>query len=137
VAKLLIHIGTGAARQTYEYRSGKMLNVEVGAMERVTGLVGTDLMNALDKGGQNAFQALIWVLRKRQEPTLRFEQVVFNMEDLSVETVNDDDSPLVDDEKAEVGVDPSSNGAQPAAPKAPAGHAAAGGRKKSASKSSR
>jgi hypothetical protein len=129
--KALIHVGHGEARQTYEYRHGKLLNVEFGAMERVSGLIGRDLEEALDKGGQNAMQALIWVLRKRQEPTLRFEQVVFNLEDLSVEVVNDDGSPLDDDE----GVEPSSNGAKPAV-KASAGPAAAAGKKKSASKTS-
>jgi hypothetical protein len=136
VAKALIHVGTGDARQTYEYRHGKLLNVEVAAMERMSGLIGSDLEQALDKGGAGAMQALIWVLRKRQEPTLRFEQVVFNIEDMSVEIVNDDGSPLVDDEEGQEGVDPSSNGAQPAVPKEPAGHAKADGKKKSASKSS-
>jgi hypothetical protein len=61
---------------------------------------------------------------------------VYNVEDMSVEIVNDDGSPLVDDEEGEEGVDPSSNGAQPAAPKAQAGHAKADGRKKSSSKTS-
>jgi hypothetical protein len=132
--KALIHVGHGEARQTYEYRHGKLLNVEFGAMERVSGLIGRDLEQALDKGGQNAMQALIWVLRKRQEPALRFEQVVFNLEDLSVEVVNDDGSPLDDDDEGER-VEPSSNGAKPAV-KASAGPAAPAGKKKSASKTS-
>ena len=132
MVKALIHVGVGDARQTYEYRHGKLLNVEYGAMDRVSGLVGVDLEQALDKGGMNAMTALIWVLRKRQEPTLRYEQVVFTADEMSFEFVNDDGSPLEDDEGE--AVEPSSNGAQPAAPKSPAGPAAPAGKKKSASK---
>jgi hypothetical protein len=131
--KALIHVGS----ETYEYRPGKLLNVEFAEMERVTKTIGADLEQAIDKGGVNAMTALIWVLRKRQEPTLRFEQVVFNVEDLSIEVVNDDGSPLVDEDKGQEVVDPSSNGAQPAAPKEPAGRVTVDGKKRSSSKSSR
>jgi len=132
--KLLIHVGQGDARQTYEYIPGKLLNVEFGAMERMSGHIGEDLEDALRKGGINAMTALVWVLRKRQEPTLRFEQVVFTTEDLTTELVNDDGTPWVDPET--VPVELNGNGAQPAAPKEPAGPATAGGKKKSASKTS-
>ena len=63
--KALIHIGEGPTRETHEYDRRKLLNVEFGAMEKVTGLVGMDLEEALDKGGANALTALIWVLRRR------------------------------------------------------------------------
>jgi hypothetical protein len=136
VAKVLIHVGFGKDRETYEYNRGKLINVEFIAMERVTGMDGIELNRALDRGSVNALTALIWVLRKRQEPTLKFEQVVFNVGDLGLEMVNDDGTPLTDDEEGEGGVDPSSNGAQPAVPKEPAGHATAAGKKKSSSKTS-
>ena len=132
MAKVLIHVGTGDARETYEYQHGKLLNVEFGAMERMTGLVGGELEQALNKGGINALTALVWVLRKRQEPMLRFEQVVFNVDEIKIEPVNDDGSPLADDdedEQEEPGIV-----VEMGAPKAPAGRAASGGKKKSASR---
>lgn len=95
--KALIHIGSGDSRETYEYVRGKMLNVEFGAMERVTGMIGEDLERALDKAGQNAITALIWVLRKRMNPRAKLEEVVFEVGELVVEIVNDDGSPVDDD----------------------------------------
>jgi len=105
--KILIHIGDGEeTRETLEWDRRRTLNTEYGAMERVTGLIGEDLEEAINKGGANAMTALVWILRRRKNYQLRYEQVVFEMADLSVEFVNDDGTPL----KPEA--------AEPAAPKA-------------------
>lgn len=91
--KYIIRIGE---HEVHEWDRRKMLNVEYGAMERVTGHIGADLEDALNNGGANAMTALVWVLRKRTHPKLRFEEVVFQMDDLKIEAVNDDGTPIVE-----------------------------------------
>jgi hypothetical protein len=95
--KYLIHVGEN---ETHEWDRRKMLNVEYGAMERVTGYIGGALEDALNNGGALAMTALVWVLRKRTYPRLRFEEVVFEMDDLMIEAVNDDGTPLVPEPEA-------------------------------------
>lgn len=68
----------------------KLLNVEFIAIERAT--QGRLTMNALNKamqaGSMEAITALVWVLRKRHEPQLRFDDVTFSLMD--VEALDDD-----------------------------------------------
>lgn len=92
--KYLIRVGE---HEVHEWDRHKMLNVEYGAMERVTGLIGGALEEALMNGGANALTSLVWVLRRRTHPRLRFEEVIFEMDDLKIEAVNDDGSPIEDE----------------------------------------
>lgn len=68
----------------------KLLNVEFIAIERAT--QGRLTLNAFAaaaaNGSMEALTALFWVLAKRQEPTMRFDDMVFNLTDLKI--VNDD-----------------------------------------------
>lgn len=117
MSKILIHIGEGPGRETHEYQRGKLMNVEYMAMERETGLIGGDLEDALAKGGASALTALIWVLRKRTHHRLRFDEVTFEIGDVTIELVNDDGTPIedTDEDQDESAAEPES---EPEVPKA-------------------
>lgn len=85
----LIHVGEGDDRQTHDCDFNKILNVEFIAIERVTGLTLTDLARGLMESSAVTVTALVWVLRKRTEPTLRFDQVEFVMADVEIEEVEE------------------------------------------------
>jgi hypothetical protein len=59
--------------------AASLTNVEAMAVERATGWDGAEIQERLDKGSALAFTALVWVHAKRQEPTLRFGDVEFDM----------------------------------------------------------
>lgn len=83
---LLIHIGHGDGRKTYMYGPKKMLNVEYIAIEQATGLKGVEeIGEALRDVSMALVTALVWVLRKRDEPRLQLDEVVFPLGDLTFE----------------------------------------------------
>lgn len=97
--ELLIHIGTGDARQTYIFDHAKLLNVEAIVIEKKTGLTVAALLFGLAAKSATAVTAAVWVLRKRAEPKLRFEDVVFAIGDCEIEDPDyDEDDELEDDE---------------------------------------
>jgi hypothetical protein len=61
----------------------KLTNVEAMAIEKVTGLDLGDFHTRLKAGSALAVTAWVWVLAKRQEPTLRFSEVEFDMTELA------------------------------------------------------
>lgn len=58
-----------------EYRLRTLMLSEARAIQKVTRKTMGDFDDALAKGDVDCYAALIWVARKRQEPTLTFEQV--------------------------------------------------------------
>ena len=65
--------------QDYDFDVDKLLNVELIAIERATGLTVNQWAAGLDAGSAVAVTGLVWVMRKRTEPTLKFEDVSFPM----------------------------------------------------------
>lgn len=57
-----------------------LTNVEAMAVERATGWDSAEVQERLNNGSALAFTALVWAYSKRQEPTLRFDDVVFDMD---------------------------------------------------------
>jgi hypothetical protein len=62
----------------------KTMNVEAMAMERHTGVSFELLAGSLPAGSRTALTAFIWILRKREEPTLKFDDVSYAEEDLDI-----------------------------------------------------
>lgn len=69
---------------------GGFLNVEIMAIERATGMTAVEFEEALDKGSFIANTALVWILRRRREPGLKFDDVEFRVGDLSSQVVDDE-----------------------------------------------
>jgi hypothetical protein len=83
-----------APRDEWEFDPRRLTVAELDAIEQVTHLSGlTAFGQALNDGSARALRALVWVLRKRVDPPLRYENVDFAIADLAFE---DDDVPKDD-----------------------------------------
>lgn len=76
--------------EAFEFDESHMTNVEGMAIERATGMLYGEWAEALQKGSMLAQTALVWVVKKRREPALRFDDVVFSS--VEVETPEGDAS---------------------------------------------
>jgi hypothetical protein len=81
------------------YDLSRLTIVEAEAIEKAT---GQKMQDALGSGTAASLRALVWVAMKRQEPTLRYSDVDFALED--VEVVADDE-----DAEADPTTDPSAD----------------------------
>ncbi len=88
MAKLRIRLGE--QEWTTDASLGQLLNVEVMAIERATGMALNEFTQALQRGSLTSITALIWVLRRRQEPGLELDAVSFVLDDLDTEVIDDD-----------------------------------------------
>ncbi len=98
----MIHIGTGDARMSYLFEYGKVRMQEAIPVEQETGLGLLDLVTLLPKLSPTALTAVIWLLRKREEPDLRFEDVDFALGDVDVEPIEDEETPAPKDDASEI-----------------------------------
>ena len=64
--------------QAYEFDMTRITNVEGMAIEKATGGTYQEWADSLQAGSMLALTALVWVVRKRSEPTLTFDQVEFS-----------------------------------------------------------
>lgn len=80
-----IHIGTGDNRKTYVLDRDSLLNTEAIAIEAATGRTLLDVFNGLPEVSMICITAVVWILRRREEPELRFEDVQFAISDLDLE----------------------------------------------------
>ena len=79
--------------KTYDLDPGSFTNKEGMDIERVCDMTFDQWNTQLAEGSMLAMTALVWVLQKRDNPTLRFSDVTFTVSDLSsvVGTADDDD----------------------------------------------
>lgn len=65
----------------YEFDEKRLMNVEAIAIKRVTSekLGFVDWMQAVSESDVEAITALVWIVRKRTEPDLRFSDVEFSI----------------------------------------------------------
>lgn len=75
--------------KTYDYYPHLMMNVEAIAVEEKAGLTLAELGRQLVKGSAKAVTAILWVMRKRSEPALRYTDVTYPIGDLTMETICD------------------------------------------------
>lgn len=83
--------------RTYVFDEDTADNTELMAIEDVTGLASIDLEDALNRGSMRAITALVWVLRRREEPALLFADVKFRVSSLRFDQ-GPDDEPGKDEE---------------------------------------
>ena len=94
------------------FKPGRLMTPEAEAIEKVTGMSFARWGAALMEGYASAGRALVWVLRKRDEPTLRYSDVVFPVGDLELDFDADEkrrmraelakQTGLTDEERAQV-----------------------------------
>lgn len=76
--------------QAFEFDQSRITNVEGMAIERATGMLFGEWAEGLKKGSMLAQTALVWVVKKREDPTLRFDDIVYETLD-----VEDDGEPEI------------------------------------------
>lgn len=78
----------------YEFDEKRIMNVEAIAVKRVTSehLGFVDFMRAVSESDVEAITALVWIVRKRSEPDLRFTDVEFNIIEF-IESLKSDEEP--------------------------------------------
>lgn len=84
----------GTERVWDKFKPDRMMNTEGEVIEKLTGQTFMEWGQALLNGSLLAGRALVFVLKKRDEPTLRFRDVVFPIGDLSVD-LDEDEKTLV------------------------------------------
>lgn len=80
---------------TYDFDENLADNVELMDVEDVTGMSIPEWSTALARGSIRAMTALVWILRRRDEPRLMFDEVRFHPASLIVhdeEIVSEDES---------------------------------------------
>lgn len=100
--RVFLHVGKGDDRKTYEVELGKLMNVELIAVEKMTGLALDPLLMGLAEKSLTATTALVWIMRKRQEPRLKFDEVTFSLDEVLIEfpDLEDDEDEPAGDESA-------------------------------------
>jgi hypothetical protein len=82
--KLIYTPGDGD-RQEFVYTPGKIRTAEAEMLERRTGMTWGDFNQALARGSILARRALLWHFLRKVHHTLRFEDVDFALDELSLE----------------------------------------------------
>jgi len=71
--------------KTYEFDQDRITNVECMAIEKAAGMTTGEWEEALNTGSALAVTALVWIVQKRDEPTLKFDEVEFSISSLNIE----------------------------------------------------
>lgn len=75
----------GGEPTRYHFDQDAINNMEAEAVERETGLTWGEFGDRLLKGSVLAARALLWMLQRRQHPTLRFADVRFQLSEVDVD----------------------------------------------------
>lgn len=71
--------------QRWTYNPRRLMSAEREAIERRTGMVFADFTKAVIQGSSVARRALLWVMLKRDHPTMRYDDVDFAWDELKLE----------------------------------------------------
>lgn len=81
----LIYTPEGGERQEWVYKPGKLRASDAELLERRTGMSWGDFNQTLARGSMLARRALLWHFLRQTHATLRFEDVDFALDELSLE----------------------------------------------------
>ena len=75
----------------WRFDEGELLNTEMIAIERQTGLTNDEFWDATKRGSFIALTALVWILRRREpdEAGLAFDDVVFRAATFDIDQTDD------------------------------------------------
>lgn len=79
----------------WEFEPTRLMNAEVEAIERHTGLTFASWVEACGNSSVLAFHGLLYVYLKRRQPTLKWDDVQFCMAEISFELDDTEKSNLV------------------------------------------
>lgn len=76
--------------QSYDLDIGALRNDECIALERACDLTLSEWSDRLKRGSMLATTAAIWLIRRRSEPGLKFDDVVFDLGDFDLKLSDDE-----------------------------------------------
>jgi len=68
----------------YEFSEATLTNREAMELEKVTGVTFGEFGTLLEKGSAVALTAVVWLLQKRDNPSLKFSEVEFSFDNFEV-----------------------------------------------------
>lgn len=87
---LFVYKPEGADPRRWDFQPGKILNTEAKVIEKMTGMSFGEWQDAMIRGSITAMEAYLFVMLKREHPTLRPAELVFCTEDLDVEFTDEE-----------------------------------------------
>jgi hypothetical protein len=87
---IIRYVEDGTERVWDNFKPDRMMSPEAEVIEKITGMSFSEWGQALLNGRVLAGRALVFVLKKREEPTLRFRDVAFPVGDLKVDLDEDE-----------------------------------------------
>lgn len=75
----------GAEPRSWDFDPAKLMSPEAEAIERLTGMTYGEWGDAVTRGSITALHGLLYVMLKRGNPTLTYDQVEFCLEDIDFE----------------------------------------------------
>ena len=77
-----VYTAEGADSLEWDFQPGKLMNAEAEAIERLTGMTFVTWQKAVLEGSVRAVHGLLYVMLKRDNPALKYDQVVFCMDEI-------------------------------------------------------
>lgn len=87
----LVYTPEGATRREFDFQPRRLMSAEAEAIEDATRLDFDVALERLQSGNVRALRAFLWVLMKRELPTLKFAELEFRIDEVSVE-LSDEES---------------------------------------------
>lgn len=75
----------GAEPRTWNFKARDLMSPEATAIEKATGMDFDDAISRFENGNIGCIRAVLWVLLKRQTPTLKLADVVFRVSEVAFE----------------------------------------------------
>lgn len=91
---LFTYTQEGAETKSWEFAPQKLMNVEAEVIERHTGMTFGQWSDAVGNSSMLALHGLLFVMLKREIPTLKWDDVQFSLSEIAFE--------YSEDEKAEI-----------------------------------
>ena len=92
---MILHAG----EEKWEISPDDILNVEAIAIKKKTGLDFKPWLEAMAAFDTEALTAFVWIAKKRQDPTMRYEDVTFPLSSIDFE-MTDEEKEKYEDEAA-------------------------------------
>lgn len=80
----------GAEPKSWPFQPTKLMSPEAEAIERHTGMTFGEWQTALMRDSMLAIHGFLFVMLKREHPTLKWDEVVFCLDDVDVEPETDE-----------------------------------------------
>ena len=93
-----VYTPEGADPISWDYNPTRLMSPEAEAIERHTGMTFGEFTVACGRGSMLAIHGLLYVLLKRQHPTLKFDEVQFCIDEIDFEV---DDTDVIAESGAE------------------------------------